>query len=177
MPAPQIFPYFPSTAYLQPNTSPMQIILRRFRTGPNSPLTFEPLQIGLNQQDIDINTPCSISGTVDNDICFYAVDIPGHLFVQPVDWRRFAYDHRKIQELLNDCIHDNVVSFGFAENVTIVPDEIQQCLEMALNDLSSVVDLNAVECDSPSEGQLQVTVDVDHKNGERANYVFAIQFN
>jgi len=98
----------------------------------------------------------------------YSVELPEFLQVKPPDLRRFAYDHKKVRDLVDICIFDNTRDSIFLPFNDSVFRDVQHRLHVVLQDLSSVIDLISVECGplQPGEGKYSVRVKFEYKNGE-----------
>jgi hypothetical protein len=160
---------------------PAHLVLRRFvrRQAPEV-LELMPsnAQIATIQDQAD--AVCRISVMTEGDTQAYSIHLPESLMVRPVDWRRFAYDHARVAELLSSCVRDNLEALG---SVLFEPrplsDEQREgaeaTLRLALSDLSSIFDVNSVRCESGEDGAFLVTVAGEHKNGETRSYCVCFQ--
>lgn len=97
----------------------------------------------------------------------YGVTLPDNVFIRPVDWRRFAYDHERVASLVRSCAYDN---FWLVYcDLELSPEEyvsrFEHVLMRALQDLSSIFDARSVECELQDDHVL-MQVAGDFKNGE-----------
>jgi hypothetical protein len=91
--------------------------------------------------------------------------------VRPVDWRRFAYDHSKVAELVAVCVRDNLRSFSFAPWSEDQKEAAETTLTAALGDLGLIFEVASVRCESREGGSwLLATINGNHKNGVVKNY-------
>jgi len=116
----------------------------------------------------------------EEDTQIYSVVLPDGLTVRPVDWRRFAYDHAKVTELLSRCIRDNLQALDFVTfGVWPWSDEqrtfAETTLMVALADLSSIFDIESVRFERHEDGSLLTTIEGAHKNGEHKTCCISFQ--
>lgn len=106
----------------------------------------------------------------------YSVELPEFLQVKPQDLRRLAYDHKKVRYLVTICVIDNTRDCVFLPSNDPEYKDVQHRLHLALQDLSSVMDLKSVECGllQPDEDKFSVRVSFEHKNGETSNLVIEV---
>jgi hypothetical protein len=71
----------------------------------------------------------------------YSLTLPHGTMVRPVDWRRFAYDHSKVAELLGVCVRDNLRTFIFAPWSAAQSYAAEAALTAALGGLSSIFEV------------------------------------
>ncbi len=111
----------------------------------------------------------------EEETLFYDVKVPKNFRVKPPDLRRFAYDHKKVESLVANCVKDNFVKYVFEPVNESTLRKLQSELFVALQDLSSVLDLLSVECYAESSlGAISVNVKFEHKNGELKTLVVAL---
>lgn len=101
----------------------------------------------------------------------YNVELPKFLQVKPQDLRRFAYDHKNVRDLVSICIFDNTRNCVFIRFNDSEFKYVQDRLYLALQDLSTVIDLISVECGllQTNESKFSVSVKFGHKNGETSS--------
>jgi hypothetical protein len=116
------------------------------------------------------DSSCRIAATPEGDTLVYSLTLPQSLMVRPVDWRRFAYDHSKVAELLAVCVRDNFLSLRFAPWSEDQRKIAETTLMAALGDLSSIFEVTSVRCENLEGGRLLTTISGSHKNGEVKNY-------
>ena len=80
---------------------------------------------------------CRIAVSTDGDTQVFSVNLPESLRVRPVDWRRFAYDHEKVAELLSLCVRDNWLQLIFEPWSDDLRQHAETIMMLALGDLSS----------------------------------------
>ena len=115
---------------------------------------------------------------MEGETLFYDVEVPKLLRVRPPDLRRFAYDHKKVESLVANCVKDNAYRYAFEPLNESLLKNIEQELFVALQDLNSVLKLLSVECNLMPQGSpsdISVRVEFEHKNGERR--VVVMSFN
>ncbi len=125
-------------------------------------------RIGEKSEEIDTKKQ---DKKFENRAQVYSVMLPESLIIRPVDWRRFAYDHAKVAELISVCVIDNLGSLIFEPLSDELKASIENTLMVALNDLSSIFEIQSVRCEFSMEGRIEVTIEGEHKNGEVKNYV------
>jgi len=106
---------------------------------------------------------------MEGETLFYDVELPKQFQVKPPDLRRFAYDHKKVESLVVDCINDNAYRYVSEPQNESLLEKIEQELYVVLQDLNSVIDLLSVGCDlatADSHNDISVRVEFEHKNGE-----------
>lgn len=103
----------------------------------------------------------------------YQVALPDGHRLHPADWRYLAYDHRDIQQLLAETVHQNSRRLIFEPLQAPLLRQFEAILQIALRDLAHVFDVKTIRCEARN-GDMQVTVAGQHKNGSLATYVFPI---
>jgi hypothetical protein len=101
----------------------------------------------------------------------YLIDLPDGIEVRPAEWRRIAYDHSAIGQLISATVRQNC---SLLDLEPLGPDRLRRTeawLRIALRDLATVFDIQTVDCALTSEGGLEVSVTGEHKNGERVTRV------
>ncbi len=151
---------------------PLAIVLRRFK---NEVVELLPANTQMSADEASASAVLRIRTGTDGDHVVYHVLLPDTLTVQPVDWRRFAYDHSKVAELLSVCVRDNVLPMIFEPRSDDLREVAETTLTVALGDLSSVFDVLSVRCESPEPPGLLVTIEGEHKSGERRSYVVRVE--
>jgi hypothetical protein len=75
----------------------------------------EPIEIiqARDSMSPEANRTSGFSSNTAGGMQVYDVHLADGAQVKPVDWRRFAYDHAKVKELLSSCIQDNLNVFMF----------------------------------------------------------------
>jgi hypothetical protein len=111
----------------------------------------------------------------EGEVRVFSIELAPGAAVRPVDWRRFAYDHPKVGELLTQCVRDNIGEALFEPRSEDTPRILEKRLAAALADLSSVFDLISAGCETEPE-RITVTITGEHKNGERAVYQVEIGY-
>jgi hypothetical protein len=76
----------------------------------------------------------------------YVIELMYGCMVQPVDWRRFAYEDHKVYEAVATCVKDNLGPFVFMPNTDETERMIRDCMSVALGDLQSIADVKSVAC-------------------------------
>lgn len=149
---------------------PRSLVLRRFE---NEAIELLPADRQLAAVEDSAGGTCRIAANTDGGVPIYHVLLPDSLAIRPVDWRRFAYDHVKVSELLSLCVRDNLIPLS----VEAWSEELRQCIEttltLALGDLNSVFDLKSVRCESGEDVGVVIKIEGEHKNGQLMNYSFA----
>ena len=150
---------------------PLSLVLRRFEHEvvellPADPPTAAPTDPAA--------AACRLDVRVEGDTRVYHVVLPANLIIRPVDWRRFSYDHEKVKELLSLCVRDNLPLVGFEPWSDAQKARVETALRSALRDLSSVFDLESVNCDGREDSRLLATIEGTHKNGERRSYCLEV---
>lgn len=115
---------------------------------------------------------------IEGETVIYYVEVPAPLSVKPPDLRRFAYDHKKVESLVVNCINDNSLGYNFEVLNESLLEKLQREIFVALQDLNSVIELLSVECNQnprSSFSDISVTVEFEQKNGERK--VIVVQLN
>jgi hypothetical protein len=160
---------------------PVNIVVRRLLTGSN-PEVVELMPANSWSEDVldTVNAVCRISSVTDGDTQIYSVSLPKGFVVRPVDWRRFAYNHDKVAELLSRCIQDNLLALDFvAFAVRPWSDEqralAENTLTMALADLGSIFDTKSVRFEFHEDGTLLTVIEGEHKNGDHKLYCVSFQ--
>lgn len=159
----------------------MNIVLRRFVPGVK-PEVIEVMHPNgcLTDPSDPADAVCRLSVMTEGDTQIYSVALPEGFIVRPVDWRRFAYDHAKVAELLSQCVHDNLQALDFvASGFRPWSDEqrafAEDTLTTALADLSSIFDSKSVRLEFPEDGTLLTVVEGEHKNGDHKIYCVSFQ--
>ncbi len=155
--------------------SNQQIILRRFirsaESGESEPIRLETLkQVGSAELDNGTDV-CQVQARVEKNFCFYLLNLSNQSRVIPVDWRRFSYDHKKVSELLSNCINDNVSQYSFGPFSKEVLGRIEKTLIIALYDLKSIFEVKSVNCEIDFDLNIVTTVVGEHMNGEQVSYI------
>ncbi len=138
----------------------MILILRRYRD--------ENLEL-LIDATAESGRSVSIASWTERDTGMYQVELPEGVSVKPVDWRRFAYDHERVAELVGRCVADNAGRLTFSVLTGETLREGENALTEALRDLRTLFDTESVEM-ARVETELQVRVIGAHKNGRREQY-------
>jgi hypothetical protein len=146
---------------------PLSLVLRRFENEVVELLPANPPTAG---ESDPAAAACRIDVRAEVDTRVYHVVLPDYLMVRPVDWRRFSYDHEKVQELLSRCVRDNLPQVGFEPWSEAQKARVEATLRLALGDLSSLFDLESVDCEAREDNRLLATIEGAHKNGERRSY-------
>jgi hypothetical protein len=160
---------------------PVHILLRRFVIGavPEA-LEIMPTNDRIAPAQDPPEAICRISVMTEGDTQIYSVFLPQGFLIRPADWRRFAYDHARVTELLSLCVRDNLQGLDFVTfGVWPWPDEQREYAEttlmVALADLSSIFDAKSVRFERHEEDSILTTIDGEHKNGEHGSYCFPFQ--
>jgi hypothetical protein len=104
----------------------------------------------------------------EKDFYRYEIDLPDTFVLKPPDLREFAYEHDIVNEMIKAYIKDNVEMYMMDLITQELFDKIRKTLHLALSDLSSIMDLISVDCESGNEpGSYRVSVIYEYKNGER----------
>lgn len=149
----------------RPLRPPLTIVLRRFE---NEALELFTTNAPAGPEPGD--APCRIAATPEGETLVYHLTLPPGLMVRPVDWRRFAYDHLKVAELVAVCVRDNLRSFSFAPWSEDQKEAAETTLTAALGDLGLIFEVVSVRCESSEGARLLATVNGSHKNGVVKNY-------
>lgn len=112
-----------------------------------------------------------ISSQTEGETQVYGIVLTAGHRIKPVDWRRFAYDHARVKELLAICIHDNLQSFVFEPSSADLKQRAETRIAEALQDLTSIFDTKSVDCDFGNDATL-VTVNGETKNGQLHSITF-----
>jgi hypothetical protein len=157
---------------------PQDLYLRRFVNGVvPEVLEILPARAQMTAMQVPADAACMISVQTDGDTQIYHVLLPENLIVRPVDWRRFAYDHEKVVNLLSVCARDNLAPLVFAPNSDEVRKQAETNLMVALGDLSSIFDTKSVRCEWECIDEISrivTTLKGEHKNGECIEYRFLV---
>ena len=140
---------------------PVIVVLRRCE---NESISFVAVEGARTE-----NAVCRVAARQAENAFAYHVSVPDGFAVLPVDWRRFAYDHEKVKELLARCIQDNVSLFLFDAWSEDTKQLIEKTLRVALADLNTIFDTKYVECSSEAEDVIRVEIRGEHKNGHLAS--------
>jgi hypothetical protein len=118
--------------------------------------------------------PCQIWSCDEGETRIYTVSNWTDYAVTPVDWRRFAYEHGQVKDLLTRCVRDNwTVYIGAALNDSLL-NGLRSHLTVALGDLSTLFDVHDVACERGDGDALTVTVTGEHKNGKQEMYTIGL---
>lgn len=155
----------------QARSQPVSLVLRRFKNEGIELLAADAEPATQKSE----RTACRIESRTDGDTQIYSVLLPGNFTVLPVDWRRFAYDHAKVSELLSLCVQDNLLPLSFEPWSDLLRTRIEATVTVALGDLSSVFDAQSARCEPEClQGSgARVIVEGEHKNGKRGAYIIA----
>jgi hypothetical protein len=155
----------------QARGQPLSVVLRRFK---NEGVELSAADAEPTTQNSERAT-CRIESRTDGETQIYSVLLPSDFTVLPVDWRRFAYDHAKVSELLSLCVQDNLLPLGFEPWSDLLRERIEATITVALGDLSSVFDAQSVRCEFEClQGSgARIIIEGEHKNGERGAYIIA----
>lgn len=115
---------------------------------------------------------------MEGETLIYNVEIPGFLKVKPPDFRRYAYDHKKIESLIINCVNDNCQKYIYKSIEESLFKIIEQELLIALQDLNSILDVISVECQLTKEpqGYYSVKVMFEFKNGVLGELIIPIYY-
>jgi hypothetical protein len=109
---------------------------------------------------------CRIRAWTDGDSQVFRVELPEGYAVEPVDWRRFAFDQDKMRALLSACVRDNLAESVFEPLTYPTRQHAIAQLTLALADLRSILEVRRVSYElSPKGGERLVTIegtDVHH---------------
>jgi hypothetical protein len=105
----------------------------------------------------------------------YTIELPDDVDIRPADWRRIAYDHDAIGQLLGATMWHNCRPYDFEPLTPELLKRIEAAQRIAMRDLATVFDVDSVECAATPDGLLEVTVSGQHKNGTHASRT--IQYN
>jgi hypothetical protein len=103
------------------------------------------------------------------DVIIYEIELGKGNAVRPADLRRFIHDNEKIKELITTCIQDNVKILSFYPWSQTLKDRMESHLKQALGDLSSIFDVESVECSSEG-ARILVTAQGVEKDGSLGSY-------
>ena len=156
----------------QPDRWRPPFMLRRFLGAPIEVRKTGPA----NSADPNAGLTCRLAAHADGETEVYEVQLAAHHAVTPADWRRFAYDHARIAELLTTCVTDNLALFGFDPQTDESRSRIEATLAVALGDLTSIFESKSVQCEFTDDGFIRVAVSGDHKNGETRSYFVESRF-
>lgn len=95
----------------------------------------------------------------------YEVDLAPGVRVRPVDWRRHAYDHERIQALISACVRDQGLALLFEPSEPSRCERVAASMALALRDLGSVFDTKHVRIEE-HDGVDVVEIEGEFKNGE-----------
>jgi hypothetical protein len=153
-----------------------RIVLRRFANGLGTEVIEllpgnAPMAAGQDPAD----AACTLSAWTEGEFCIYTVDLPENLMVRPVDWRRFAYDHAKVEALVSLCVRDNLREVLFEPWSERLRERVETTLMLALDDLRSVFETRSVRCEGGPDGTIRVTIEGEHKNAEYRSYCVSVE--
>jgi hypothetical protein len=148
---------------------PLTLILRRLKMGEMK----EDLEISLNHTssadgDGLLHSNCVVNVDEDADSVIYILRIAEGVTVKPVDWRRFAYDHKAVNNLIQRGVTDNVRDVLFEPVSDELIERIEYRLTLVLADMISIFDTISVNCELRKEtSEIYVTIEGEYKNGKR----------
>jgi hypothetical protein len=99
----------------------------------------------------------------------YAIDLPDDCTIAPADWRRHAYDHDTVRQLIAATVGENASLLLFEPMTVEAMPGIEARVRRALLDLGTVFDITDVTCAQSAEGHLTIEVTGEHTNGELAS--------
>jgi len=150
---------------------PLSLVLRRFE---NECLELLPANAEIAALQGSAAAACRITAKTDGNTQIYRIFLPESLIVCPVDWRRFAYNHAKVVELLACCVRDNFLPLHFEPWSEDLKSHAENTMTLALGDLSSIFDLKSVHCEHPEGNRFLVSIEGEHKNGEISTLHFPL---
>jgi hypothetical protein len=109
---------------------------------------------------------CRIWSRSDGDTQVYELELPEGYVVRPIDWRRFGADPERVRALIVNCVRDNTVDAVFEPWTGVFRAQIAARLELALKDLSSMIEVVSVGLDSSQEPD-QAMVSVEYADWQR----------
>lgn len=152
----------------QDGDQPLSVIVRRFVRPP------ECVELAIENAGVAMRPPTSCriwcgEGEDGSETRAYLVELAENVFIRPVDWRRFAYDHEKVASLVVACANDNfgLVCFDLMDSPGEYIGRFEKSFSRALQDLGSIFDAKSVECEL-REDCLLTTVAGEYKNGKTA---------
>jgi hypothetical protein len=126
----------------------MKIHLRRFSGEGITLVTMQPsaaFRIA-SVASADHRLPNESGSVTSPRVLLYEVELIAGCTVQPVDWRRFAYEDNKVYASIAACVQDNLAQFVFLPGTDETGRTIRDCLSAALGDLQSIADVKSVAC-------------------------------
>ena len=151
----------------------MCIVLRRFANQGAAALEIrhasEQAEAGKNPWE----EGCTVSALAEGDFIFYRIEFSKGLVVSPGNWKRFAYDHSRVAELLSFCVRDNLNEVAFDPWSDELKERVEGNLMTALRDLSTIFDIKSLRCEYILDGAVATTIEGEHKNGEYRVYCFS----
>ena len=90
---------------------------------------------------------CRVNSWSEGDAQVYEVELPNGYVIRPVDWRRFACDSPLVEKLLATCVRDNLADAVFSPWTESSREATVERLVLALQDLSSMLDVRLVTCE------------------------------
>ena len=154
---------------------PLTLILRRLKMGSMK----EELEISLiHPSSVDgagpLQSNCIVNVDEDEESVIYMLRISEGVTVKPVDWRRFAYDHNVVNNLIQRAVTDNVRDVVFEPLSDELVKRVEYRLNLVLADMVSIFDTLSVDCELREEpSEIYVTIEGEYKNGARETMVIA----